>query len=81
MADALRVDVGERAEQLVDVELDLEDGHDRLHLVEVARGAVDSLGHKLEDEVEVHFILLWLDALVIGVSLRVLQTRTRSPLL
>ena len=35
MADALRVDVGKRAEQLVRVQLGLEDGHDCLHLVEV----------------------------------------------
>lgn len=36
MADALRVDVGERPEELIGVQLSLEDGHDRLHLVEVA---------------------------------------------
>lgn len=37
------MNVGERTEQLVNVELDLENGHDRLHLVEVARSAVDRL--------------------------------------
>jgi len=51
MADALRVDVGERAEELVNVQLDLEDGHDRLQLVEVARGTVDRLGDEFEDEI------------------------------
>lgn len=36
VADTLRVDVGEGAEKLVDVQLDLEDGHRALQLVEVA---------------------------------------------
>ena len=36
VADALRVDVGERTEQLVDVEFHLEHRHRRLQLVEVA---------------------------------------------
>lgn len=58
MADPLRVDVGEGAEKLVDVELDLKDGHDRLHLVEVARSAIDGLGNKLEHEVQVDLVLL-----------------------
>jgi hypothetical protein len=60
VADSLGVDVCERPEKLVDVELDFEDRHDSLHLVEVARGAVDSLGNEFEDEVEVDFVLLWL---------------------
>ena len=59
VADSLRVDVGERAEQLVDVELDFEDGHDRLHLVEVARSAVNRLGNKLEHEIQIHLVLLY----------------------
>jgi hypothetical protein len=58
VADPLRVDVGEGAEKLVDVELDLKDRHDRLHLVEVARSAVDSLGDELEHEVQVDLVLL-----------------------
>jgi hypothetical protein len=58
MADALRVYVGEGAEELVDVEFDFENGHGRLHLVEVARSAVDSLRDILEDEVEIDFIFL-----------------------
>ena len=57
VADPLRVDISERAEELVDVQLDFENGHDRLHLVEVARGPVDSLWNEFEHEVEVHFIL------------------------
>lgn len=59
MADALRMDVGERSEELVDVELDLEYRHGRLHLVEKSRRSVDGLRHELLDEVQVHFILLW----------------------
>lgn len=34
MTDALRVDVREGAKELVDVYLDLENGHGGLHLVE-----------------------------------------------
>lgn len=64
MTDALRVDVGERAEQLVNVQLDFENGHDGLHLVEVTGGAVDCLGDELEDEIQVHLIFLWLKRLV-----------------
>ena len=58
MADSLRVNVGERTEQLVDVELNLENGHNRLHFVEVARSAVNGLGNELEHEVEVDLVLL-----------------------
>ncbi len=58
MADALRVDIRERAEELVDVKLDLENRHGRLHFVEIARSAVDSFWDELKDEVEVHLIFL-----------------------
>jgi hypothetical protein len=58
VTDALRVDVGEGAEELVDVQLDLEGRHDRLDLIEVARGAVHRLGDEFEDQVEVDFVLL-----------------------
>jgi hypothetical protein len=58
MADALRVDVCERSEKLVDEKLDFEDGHDGLHLVEVARSTVDGLWYEFENQVEVDFILL-----------------------
>jgi len=63
VADTLRVDVGEGAEELVDIELDFEYGHDGFHLVEVARRAVDGLGNEFEHEIEVDFILLWLTRL------------------
>lgn len=58
MANALGVDVGECPEQLIDVQLDFENWHGRLHLVEEARGSVDRLRHELLNEVEIHFILL-----------------------
>ena len=58
MTDALRMDIGKGAEELVDVYLDLEDGHRRLHFVEETRGAVHSLRHELKDEVEVDFVFL-----------------------
>lgn len=58
MADALGVDVGEGAEKLVDVELNLENWHGSLHLVEVSGSTVDSFWHKLLHEIEVNFILL-----------------------
>jgi hypothetical protein len=63
VADALRVDVCERAEELVDVELDFEDGHNRLHLVEVARRTVHGLGNELKHEIQVDLVLLWLKRL------------------
>ena len=58
MADALAVDVGKRAEQLVNVQLDLENGHGCLHLIEVAGRAVDGFGNKFEYEIEVDLVLL-----------------------
>ena len=63
MTDALRVDIGERAEELVYVELDFEDRHNGLHLVEVARCTVHSLRDELEHKIEVHLVLLWLKPL------------------
>jgi hypothetical protein len=58
MADSLRVDVGEGAEKLVNVELHFECGHGRLHLVEESRSAIDGLRNKLLHQVQVDFILL-----------------------
>jgi hypothetical protein len=57
------MDVGERAEQLVDVQLDFENGHDSLHLVEVAWGTVNGLRDEFEHEIEIDFVLLWLKEL------------------
>lgn len=53
------MDVGQGAEELVDVELDFENGHDGLHLVEVSGSAVDGLGNEFQDQVEVDFIFLY----------------------
>ena len=58
MADALRVDVCEGTEELVDVELDFEGWHGRLHLVEISRSPVDGFRDIFLYEVEVDFILL-----------------------
>lgn len=58
MANALRVDVCQCAEQLVCVEFDLKDRHGCLHLVEVSRGTVDSLWNEFLDKVEIDFIFL-----------------------
>lgn len=58
MADALGVDVGESAEELVDIELDFEVWHGGLHLIEISRGPVDSFGDVFLNQVEVDFILL-----------------------
>ena len=43
----LGVDVRQRAEELVDVQLDLEDGHDRLELAEVSRGSIDGFRERI----------------------------------
>lgn len=64
MADTLRVNVCESTEELVDVELDLEDWHDCLHLVEVSRSPVDGLWDVLLYKVEVYFVLLSTASLV-----------------
>ena len=58
MADALRMNICEGTEELVDVELDFENWHGCLHLVEISRCPVDGLGDKFLYEVEVDFILL-----------------------
>lgn len=52
------MNVGERPEQLVDVELDFEDRHRGLHLVEVSRSAVDRLRDVFKDEVQVDVVFL-----------------------
>lgn len=52
------MDVGQGSEELVNVELDLENGHGRLHLVEEPRCSVDGLGDKLLNKVEINFVFL-----------------------
>ncbi len=68
MANALRMDVGEGTEKLVNVELDLEDGHGGLHLVEESRSSVNSLGNEFLDQVEVDLILLYMSLLACVVA-------------
>jgi len=58
VADTLRVDVGERPEQLVDVQLDFKYRHSGFHLVEISGCAVHGLGNKFEDEVKVNLVFL-----------------------
>ena len=59
MTDADRVDVRERPQKLVHVELDLEHRHWLLELGVVAARAVDGLRHVFEDKIEVNFVFLW----------------------
>lgn len=61
MANALRVDVGEGTEQLVSVQLDFQNGHGRLHLVEEARRAIDCLGDVFLDQVQIDLVLLLME--------------------
>lgn len=58
MTDALGVDVCQSSKQLVNVQLDLENGHGGLHLVEKSRSSVDGLGHKFLHQVQVDLIFL-----------------------
>lgn len=58
MANALRVDVRQSSEQLVNVEFNFKDRHRRLHLVEESGGSIDCLRNKFLDEIQVNFILL-----------------------
>lgn len=77
MTDALRVDVGECSEELVNVELDLESRHDSLHLVEVTRSTIDRFRDEFLHEVEVDFIFLGSSVRVGGGEAG--ERRTRSP--
>lgn len=58
MTDALRVDIGKSTEQLINIELDFEDRHGSLHLVEKSRSSVNCLGDKFLHQIEVYFIFL-----------------------
>lgn len=51
MADALGMNIRKRTEELVDINLDLKDGHGGLHLVEESRRTVDSFRHKLQHQI------------------------------
>lgn len=58
VANALRVNVGQRSEELVGIQLDFQDGHGRLHLVEESRRSVNGFWNKFLDKVEVNFVFL-----------------------
>ena len=58
VADALGVDVGDGAEELVGVELDEDGRHHLLHLEVLLHDAVDGLGDVVHDHVQVHFVRL-----------------------
>lgn len=58
VANALRMDVSQGPEELVDVELDFENRHRGLHLVEEAGSTVDGLGNELLHQIEIHLVLL-----------------------
>ena len=58
VADAKRVDLSERAAELVQIELDLHDRQRLLRLLPLARRRVDGLGHVLEHEVQVELVRL-----------------------
>jgi hypothetical protein len=60
VADAKCVDVGEGPAKLVHIQLDVENWYRLLGLLVLACDAVDGVGHKLHDEIEVK--LLWLDS-------------------
>ena len=51
------MDVGERAEALIGVQFDEQDGHGLLHLVVVLEDAVDRLRNVVHYDVQVDFIL------------------------
>ena len=73
------MDVGQRSEELVDVQLDFEDRHGSLHLVEISRSSIDCLWDVLEDKIEVDFILLFW-SISIPVDTQTRRVHTRSPL-
>ena len=58
VADAFGMDVGERAEQLVCVQLHLEEWHGSLELVEVTRSTVNGLWDVFKHQVKVDLVLL-----------------------
>lgn len=57
------MDVGKGTEELIDVELDFENRHGGLHLVEISRGAVNCFRDIFLNQVEVYFVLLRISAL------------------
>jgi hypothetical protein len=58
MADSLGMDVCKGTEKLVDIQLDLENRHGGLHLVEVSRRTVNGFRDILLYKIEVDLVLL-----------------------
>ena len=52
------MNVCERPKELIDIKLDLKNGHGGLHFVEVPRGTVHGLGDILKNEVEINLVFL-----------------------
>lgn len=68
VADALRVDVGQRPEKLIDVQLHLQDRHRCLEFVEVTGGTIHCLWNILEHQIEVHFVFLSIEHGSVGTN-------------
>ena len=58
VTDADRVDVHQRTQKLIHVELDLQHRHRLLELRVVATCAIDGLGDVFEHKIEIHFVFL-----------------------
>ena len=58
MTDSLRMYIRQGAKKLIDVDLDLQDRHGGLHLVEESGRAVHGLRHEFENQVQVDLVLL-----------------------
>jgi hypothetical protein len=58
MADALRMNICQRAKQLIYVKLDFQHGHRSFQLVEIPRCPIHCFGYVFENEVKIYFILL-----------------------
>ena len=60
MAYTLGVDVGQRAEELIDVDLYLQDRHGGLHLVEEARSSIYGFWNEFQHQIQVDLVFLCL---------------------
>lgn len=58
MADTLRMNVCQRAKQLIYVKLDLQHRHRSLQLVEIPRCSINRFWYVFQNEVQINFVLL-----------------------
>jgi hypothetical protein len=80
VTNADRMNIGERAEELIHIKLDLKNGHGLFKLYVVSTGAIDRLRDEFKNEIEVDFVFL-LAGVIIGRSNdRELNRHTLSPL-